>query len=177
MGTFSWPPTGTWNWPHPGTFPWPRKSPPSTWHSWLTHAAAPGTAGLPGPASSRCGFLPAWPAPGLVPQRLLPGRRRLVQTLTRRWPGEVPRRLGQPGLQLGDPLLCPRQLRSRLRQLRAQGHYQRRQHLIWRQALISGHVRTLRVKDHQMHAFDHHRRAGVATRQTTASAAWPWGRR
>ena len=42
---------------------------------------------------------------------------------------EVLRRLLQPGLKLSDPLPRPLQFRPRLRQLTAQRHRQRREHL------------------------------------------------
>ena len=70
--------------------------------------------------------LPARPAPALLPQR---PRRRLGKSLTGRRLGGVPRRLPQPGLKLSDPLPCPLQFRPGLRQLTAQRHHQRREHL------------------------------------------------
>jgi hypothetical protein len=120
-------------------------------------------------------FLPSRPAAGLLPQRPFP-RRWLVQPLTRRRPGGVPRRLGQPGLQLGDPLPRRRQLGPRplqfasdpgqggLRagQLAAQRHHKTCEHLIRRRALVSGHGGTLRPK---ITRCTHPVTAGVSTQR------------
>ena len=72
--------------------------------------------------------------------------RRLVQSLAGRRLGGFPRRLGQPGLQLRDPLPGPLQLRPRLGKLLAQRYHERGEHFGGRRALLSGYTGTLRLK-------------------------------
>jgi hypothetical protein len=94
--------------------------------------------------------LPAGLAPGLLSQR--PRPRRLGEPFAGGRLGGVPRVLLQPGLKLSNSLPrppqfgpCLRERAQRVRQLLAHRCHQRRQHLIWRRALINGHSRTLRA--------------------------------
>jgi len=106
-------------------------------------------------------LLPARPPPGPLPQRPPPGR--LAQSLAGRRPRGVPRRLGQPGLQLRDPLPGPPQLRPRLGKLLPQRYDKRGEHLGGRRALLSGHTRTLRLKIAHRTGLGH---AGAPARPT-----------
>ncbi len=93
----------------------------------------------PGNLRQRRTFMPslaAWPAPALLPQR---PRRGLAQPLAGGRLGGVPGVLLQLRLKLSDPLPGPLKFCPRLRQLLAQRHHQRGQHVV-RRSLISGHT-------------------------------------